>query len=161
MPHRSTAAHGYVMTLEHRVEAVRLMMLKLRAHTDEPRWSSRVLDELFEAARQPVESTIGDIVRGLFAVLAESPAGLTNTQATFVREVTTYVVGRRRREYAAEDFSWLADALTGTSTTVNAVQAYLAVYTLPPSLAPRCRDSILRALHLTKYEDEARRELDG
>jgi hypothetical protein len=137
------------------------MMLKLSAHTDEPRWSSRVLDELFEAARQPVGSTIGDIVRGLFAVLAESPAGLSDTQATFIREVGIYVVGRRRREYAAEDFSWLADAFTDTNATVNAAQAYLAVYTLPPSLAPRCGDSILRALHLTKYEDEARRELDG
>jgi hypothetical protein len=149
-----------MMTLEHRIEAVRLMMLKLRAHTDEPRWSSRVLDELFEAARQPAGSTIGDIVRGLFDILAECPAEPSDIQTNFIREVSSYVVGRRRREYAAEDFSWLADAFTGTNATINAAQAYLAVYTLPPSLAPRCRDSILRALHLTKYEDEARRELD-
>lgn len=158
-PTVAAAAHGYVMKPEHRIEAVRLMMLRLRAHTDEPRWSSRVLDELFEAARQPVGS-IGDIIRGLFAVLAECPSGLSDVQANFIREVSTYVVGRLRHEYTAEDFSWLADALTSTNATVNAAQAYLAAYTLPPPLASRCRDWILRALHLTRFEDEVERELD-
>ncbi len=154
------AAHGDVVPPQHRVEAVRLMLLRLRAHTDEPRWSSRVLDELCETARRPAGSTIGDIVRGLFAVFAECPVGLTDIQANFIQEVSTYIVGRRHREYAIEDFSWLADALTGTNATDNAAQAYLAVHTLPPPLASKCRDSILRALHLTRFEDDVRRELD-
>ena len=84
---------------------------------------------------------------------------MSDAQASFIQEVSIYVVGKQRRAYAAEDFSWLATALTEANAKTNAAQAYLAAYTLPPSLAARCRDSILRALHLTRFEEEVKREL--
>jgi hypothetical protein len=158
-PTSATAAHADVVPPARRIEAIRLMMLRVRAHTDAPRWSSRVLDDMFEAARQPAGAAIGDIVQGLFAVLAECPPGLSDTQTNFIREVGIYVVGKQRRAYAAEDFSWLATALTEANAKINAAQAYLAAYTLPPALVPGCRDSILRALHLTRFEEEVKREL--
>jgi hypothetical protein len=158
-PTNVMVAHRDVVPLVHRIEAIRLMMLRVRAHTDAPRWSSRVLDDMFEAARQPPGAMIGDIVQGLFAVLAECPPGLSDTQANFIREVSIHVVGKQRRAYAAEDFSWLAAALIDANAKINAAQAYLAAYTLPPSLAPGCRDSILQALHSTRFEEEVKREL--
>lgn len=158
-PTSGTAAHGDVVPPARRLEAVRLMMLRVHAHTATPRWSSRVLDDLFEAARQPSGAAVGDLVQGLFAVLAECPPELSGTQANFIREVSIYVVGKQRRAYAAEDFSWLAAALTDANADINAAQAYLAAYTLPPSLVPDCRDAILRALHSTQFEEEVRREL--
>ena len=158
-PTSATVARDDVVPSAHRIEAIRLMMFRVSAHTDAPRWSSRMLDDMFEAARQPAGATIGDIVRGLFSVLAECPSGLSNTQANFIREVGIYVVGKQRRAYAAEDFTWLVTALTEPDAKINAAQAYLAAYTLPPSLTPRCRDSILRALSSTPFEEEVKREL--
>jgi len=143
-----------------RVEAISLMMLRLGAHTDTPRWSSRVLDDMFDAALRPSGATIGDIVKALFAVLAEAPPGLSDVQASFIREVALYVVGRQRRAYATEDFSWLAEILADPSATTGAAQAYLAAYTMPVTLVPPCCDSILRALNSTRFEEEVKRELE-
>jgi hypothetical protein len=50
-------------------------------------------------------------------------------------------------------------ALTEPDAKINAAQAYLAAYTLPPSLAPSCRDSILRALRSTPFEEQVKREI--
>lgn len=152
-------ARGDVVPPAHRIDAIRLMMLQLGAHTDAPRWSSRVLDDLFQAARQTPGATLGDVVQGLFAVLAECPPGLSSVQANFIREVGIYVVGKQRRAYAAEDFSWLVTALIEANTEINAAQAYLAAYTLPPLLAEKYRDVILRALRSTIVEDEVKRQL--
>jgi hypothetical protein len=130
------------------------MMLRLYAHTDDPRWSSYTLEKMFEAALRPPGATIGDVVQALFGVLAESPPGLSRTQVNFIRQIAIHVVNTHRRAYAVEDFSWLAAALTDPSANTSASQAYLAAYTLPVSLAPRCRESILRALHSTQFAEE-------
>lgn len=99
-------------------------------------------------------------MHGTFAILAECPPGLSDTQAHFIREVGIYVVGKQRRAYAAEDYSWLAAVFKERNVEVNAAQAYLAAYTLPPSLVAACRDSILRALRSTRFEEEVKRDLD-
>lgn len=88
-----------------RVTAIRLMMLRLSIHTSDPRWSSQVLEQLMYAGLQPPGAQLGDIVRALFALLAEAPPGLSDVQATLIREIGIHVVGRQRRRYAAEDFS--------------------------------------------------------
>lgn len=155
-PTSGTAAHGDIVPPARRIEAIRLMLLRVRAHTDAPRWSSRMLDDLLEAARQPSGARLGDLVRALFAMLAECPSGLSDVQANFIREIGIHVVGKQRSAYAAEDFSWLT---AEANTKINAAQAYLAAYTLPPSLAPACRDAILRALQSTPFEEEVRRDL--
>jgi hypothetical protein len=146
--------------VDRRVSAIRLMMLRLRAHTSDPRWSSQVLEQFMDAALQPAGAQLSDIVRALFALLAEAPPGLSDTQANLIREICIHVVGKQRRRYSAEDFSWFADMLVDPSTKPTAAQAYLAAYTLPPSLALQCRDSILQALHLTRFEDEVKQELE-
>ncbi len=135
------------------------MMLRLGAHTSEPRWSSFVLENLVKAALRPSGASIGDIVQALFTVLAESPEGLSDTQANFIREVAIQVVGKQRSAYALEDLSWLAAGVTDSTAKISAAQAYLAAYTLPVSLTSQCLDSILRALHSTRFEDEVMRDL--
>ena len=159
-PTSAATSHGEAVLPERRVEAIRLMMLRVGAHTDDPRWSSHVLDQLFDAALQPSGATIGEVVHALFVVLAECPPGLSNTQVNFIREVGKYVVGRKRHAWAAEDFSWLAAAVADPTTKIGAAQAYLAAYTLPVSFIPRCKDSILRALHSTQFEEEVQQLLE-
>jgi hypothetical protein len=146
--------------IEHRVAAIRLMMLRLGGHTSDPRWSSQLLERLIDAALQPPGAQLGDIVRALFAVLAEAPPGLSDTQANLIREIGIHVVGRQRRRYAAEDFSWFAGILADQNSKPTAAQAYLAAYTLPPMLASQCTDSILEALRSTRFEDEVKRDLE-
>jgi hypothetical protein len=121
--------------------------------------ASLVLESLVDAALRPSGAAIGDVVQALFAILAEPPPGLSDTQANFIREVAIHVVGKRRRAYAAEDFSWLAAAVTDSTAMISAAQAYLAVYTLPVSLTPQCLGAILQALHSTRFEEEVRRDL--
>lgn len=146
--------------LDRRVAAIRLMMLRLGVHTSDPRWSSQVLERLMEAALQPSGAQLGDIVRAIFSLLAEAPPGLSDTQANLIREICVHVVGKQRRRYSAEDFSWLAAMLVNQSTKPTAGQAYLAAYILPPSLASQCRNSILQALHSTRFEEEVKREFE-
>jgi aminopeptidase N len=143
----------------HRTAAVRLMLLRLGAHTSTPQWSSHVLDNLVEAALRPPNATLSDIVQALFELLAEGPAGLSNIKANFIREIGIHVVGRLRRRYATEDFSWLATAISDPTTKPTASQAYLVAYTLPPSFTPQCLDAILQALHSTPFEEQVKREL--
>ena len=155
------APHSDVpVPVDRRLTAIRLMMLRLRVHTSDPRWSSQVLEQFIDAALQPAGAQLSDIVRALFALLAEAPPGLSDTQANLIREICIHVVGKQRRRYSAEDFSWFADLLVDQSTRPTAAQAYLAAYTLPPSLALQCRDSILQALHLTRFEEEVKREFE-
>lgn len=45
------------------------------------------------------------------------------------------------------------------SSRLTAAQAYLAAYTLPPSLSSQCLDLILRSLHTTRFEDEVEQDL--
>jgi hypothetical protein len=141
-----------------RIAAVRLMMLRLAAHTSTPRWSSQVLEDLVEAALRPPGAAIGDVVQALFGLLAEA-SELSDTLAHFIREVGIHVVGKQRRRYAGEDFSWLATAIVDSSAKLNAAQSYLAAYTLPASLTAQCLEPMLKALHSTRFEEEVKRDL--
>jgi hypothetical protein len=159
-PETNAPSSHVAVPVDRRVTAIRLMMLRLGVHTNDPRWSSQLLERLLDAALQPPGAQLSDIVRALFALLAEAPPGLSDTQANLIREICIHVVGKQRRRYAAEDFSWFADMLVDQSTKPTAAQAYLAAYSLPPSLALQCRDSILQALHLTRFKDEVKQELE-
>lgn len=72
----------------------------------------RMVDQLVEAALRPAGAQIGDVVRALFSLLSETPSGISD-----------------------EDFTWLADLVRDPSHKPTAAQAYLAAYTLPPSLS--------------------------
>lgn len=142
-----------------RIAAIRLMMLRLGGHTSDPRWSSQILDRLIEAALQPPGALVSDVVRALFELLAEAPSGLSDAQANFIREVGVQVAGKQRRRYSTEDFSWLAGMVHDASTKLAAAQAYLAAYTLPPSLASECLYTILHSLRTTRFDEEVKRDL--
>jgi hypothetical protein len=158
-PSSAAAAGGEPVPASRRIAAIRLMMLRLAAHTSDPRWSSDLLERLIHAALQPTGALVSDIVQALFEVLAEASPGLSDMQANFIREVGVHVVGKQRRRYSAESFSWLADLIRDGSTELTAAQAYLAAYTLPPSLASQCVDTILHSLQATRFEEAVKRDL--
>lgn len=158
-PTGAAAASEGPVPVTRRIAAIRLMMLQLGAHTNDPRWSSYLLGRLIEAALQPPGALIGDIVQALFELLAEAPSGLSDTQANFIREVGVHVVGLQRRRYSTEDFSRLAGMIHDASAKLTAAQAYLAAYTLPPSLSSQCLETILQSLHATRFEEDVKRDL--
>lgn len=143
-----------------RVAAIQLMLIRLRAHTDDPRWSSHVLDSMFNAALRPPGAAIGDILHALFRIFAECSSALSDAQAHFIRELGVRIVGVHRRAYTQADLSWMATVFTGPGPDASAAQAYLAAYTLPVSLVPQARESILRALRSTRFAEEVRRDLE-
>jgi hypothetical protein len=158
-PNGTPAASDGPVPAAYRVTAIRLMMLRVGAHTSDPRWSSHLLERLIETALQPPGALVGDVVQALFELLAEAPPGLSDTQANLIREVGVHVVGIQRRRYSTEDFSWLAGMIQDASTKLTAAQGYLAACTLPPSLASQCLDTILHSLQATRFEEEVKREL--
>lgn len=148
------------VAVDSRIMAIRLMMLRLRVHTDDPRWSSQLLERLIEAALQPPGAELSDIVQALFSLLAEAPPGLSDTQANLIRDIGVHVVGKQRRRYAVEHLDWFAELLVDQNTKPTAAQAYLAAYTLPPALASQCVEPILQALRTTRFEDEVKQLLE-
>ena len=59
---------------EHRIAAARLLLLQLRLDTDEPRWSSSILDRIVEVVRRMPGGNVGDLYDALFEILgAELP----------------------------------------------------------------------------------------
>jgi hypothetical protein len=134
------------------------MLLRLRAHTESPRWSSKVLEDLVEVSLRPVGAGVGDVVHALFDLLDETSGGPSETQANLAREIGVLLVGRHRRQYEAQDLSWLAAPLK--SEDVTPPQAYFAAYLLPPALLVSCREPILRALAGTRFAEEVARYLE-
>jgi hypothetical protein len=136
------------------------MLLKLGAHTDTPAWSSRTIEMLFKAGLSSPGAELGDIVQALFGILSECQPGISDPQANLIREIGTFVAGKHRRAYAAEDFSWLVRLIAERDSDITAAQAYLAACVLPPSLVPGCRELILDALRPTRFADEVARWLN-
>jgi hypothetical protein len=158
-PGGAAAASKESVPSSRRIAAIRLMLLRLRAHTSDPRWSSDLLERSIHAALQPPGALIGDMVQALFELLAEGFPGLSDTQASFIREVGVHVVGKQRRRYATEDFTWLVGMIQNANTKLTAAQAYLAAYTLPPLLASECLDVILDALRQTQFYEQVSQEI--
>jgi hypothetical protein len=146
--------------VDSRITAIRLMMLRLRVHTDDPRWSSQLLERMIEAALQPPGAQLSDIMRAFFSLLAEPPPGLSDTQANLIRDIGVHVVGKQRRRYAVENLDWFAELLLDQNSKPTAAQAYLAAYTLPPALAAQCVEPILQALRSTRFEEEVKQLLE-
>jgi len=111
-----------------RVVAARLMLMKLGLATDDPRWSSDVLDRLLQAVMGAPGGSVGDLVCALFGVLGDYRPDLSN---------------------------WRRMVESLGSNPTNA-QLYLALHAIPPQFTPpQLADAIAKGLESTAFRDEA------
>ncbi|MBA3499557.1 MAG: hypothetical protein H0T65_04235, partial [Deltaproteobacteria bacterium] len=114
-----------------RVQACRLMLLSLGAHTPAPRWTVLEIEQLVESAMAIAGAELSDLAQAQFALLGETTANITAAQESFLRELGRQIADKRRLGHSAEDFVWIAVRLADPLPTTSA-QAFFAAHTLPP-----------------------------
>jgi hypothetical protein len=142
-----------------RVQACRLMLLSIGAHTDAPRWTSFQIEQLFEVALQIPGAELSDVVQAQFALAAEIMGPTPRSQANFIREVGGHVAGKRRRGHPADDFVWIALRLDDPLFPATETQAYLALHVLPRRLRGATREIILRTIISAPLAEEVAQTL--
>lgn len=90
-----------------RVQACRLMLLSLGAHTTAPRWTALQIEQLVEAAMQVPGAELSDLAQAQFALLAET-SDVTAPQTAFIEELGNQIAAKKRLGYRSDDFVWMA-----------------------------------------------------
>ena len=119
-----------------RVQACRLMLLSLGAHTPSPRWTVIEIEQLVESAMAIPGAELSDLAQAQFALLGETPGPITVAQESFLRELGRQIADKRRLGHSAEDFVWIAVRLADPVVPTTSAQAFFAAHTLPPKLRP-------------------------
>jgi hypothetical protein len=136
-----------------RIRASKLMLLKLHLDTSDPRWSSSVLDRLFEAVMGAPEAGVGDLLHALQEVLEESCCDLSWPVRNLIRDLVIKSFSEHRASYETADWTWMGQKTIERSTPA---QAYLALLAIPPEIMQTpCAVAILKQLEGTPYRQEA------
>jgi hypothetical protein len=122
-----------------RVQACRLMLLSLGAHTPSPRWTPLHVEQLVEAAMQLPGAQLSDLAQAQFTLLGETTAPITPVQERFLSELGRQIADKRRLGHSADDFVWIAVRLSDPVLPHTIAQAFFAAQTLPPQLAQRSK----------------------
>jgi hypothetical protein len=118
-----------------------------------PVWSSDVLERTVAQILSKPGSGISDLFHGLWDLLAQTEAPLTDTMSHFLKDIIVLCFTRYRALYDMEDFDWMASLLNKNCTEA---QAYLALYAMPDTLLTSCQDVIITILEKTEFIMEAR-----
>ena len=116
-----------------RVQACRLMLLSLGAHTLAPRWTPLQIEQLVEAALQVPGAELSDLAQAQFALLGET-SEITVAQERFLTELARQLAGKRRLGHSADDFVWIAVRLADPVVPHTTAQAFFAAHALPRRL---------------------------
>lgn len=117
-----------------RVQACRLMLLSLGAHTEAPRWTSLQIEQLVESAMQIPGAELSDLAQAQFALLGETIEPTTIAQQHFLEELGRQIAGKRRLGHSADDFIWIAVRLADPVAPTTRAQAFFAARALPQEL---------------------------
>lgn len=136
-----------------RIAAARLMLMKLGLHTDDPRWSSEVLDRLLKAVLEAPDGSVGDLLCALFGVLGDYSPELSKPMAAFIKDLVVRCFTRHQRSYESVNWQRLVENLGNNPTKA---QLYLALHAIPPQFVPaQLADAIAKGLEATAFRDEA------
>lgn len=139
-----------------RVAAARLMLLRLGADSQDPRWSSWVLDRMLETVLSTPGGETSDLLRALIDVLGEQDDPPSRVAANFVKDVAILCFVTNRRSFDTRGLSWMKPP---AGRHVTAGQAYLALYVLSSAAMPEMEHQIRKALAGTSFEEEVERQL--
>lgn len=136
-----------------RIAAARLMLLKLGLDSDDPRWSSEVLDRLLKAVVETPNGGVGDLFFALFGVLGDYSPELTKPVASLMKDLVVKCFTRYQGSYESVDWRRLVERLGVNATKA---QLYLGLHAIPPQFVPpQLADAIAKGLESTAFHDEA------
>lgn len=142
-----------------RVAAARLMLVKLSLDTDDPRWSSELLDWLLKAVVDASGGAIGELIDAMFEVLGDYSAKLTRPVASIIKDIIVRCFTRYRRSYESANWTRVVERL---ATQPTQAQLYLALHAIPRQfVTPQLSATVAKALESTAFRDEAAVALAG
>ncbi len=113
-----------------RVQACRLMLVALGAHTARPRWTVLEIEQLVEGAMQLPGAELSDLAQAQFALLGETTDPITPAQESFLEELGRQIGDKRRLGHSADDFVWIAVRLADPVLPHTSAQAFFAARAL-------------------------------
>jgi hypothetical protein len=141
-----------------RIAAARLMLLKLGLDTDDPRWSSHVLDRLVAAAMGVPVSSVGDLLKALYSLFGDYGTCLSREVGYFIKDLVVKCFTAYRESYEAVDWTWFVNRIVAGASPA---QLYLALHAIPPQhVTPGIAQLIARGLEPTPYKEEALNALE-
>jgi hypothetical protein len=136
-----------------RVAAARLMLVKLGVDSDDPRWSSDVLDRLLKSVMEAPDGSVGDLFHALFGVLGDYSPQLSKPLASFLKDLVVKCFTSHQRSYESVNWRLLVDRLSGNATKA---QLYLALLAIPPQFVPASLgEAIAKGLASTGFREQA------
>jgi hypothetical protein len=105
---------------------------ELQLDTNEPKWSSWVLNRFFEKTLS--DGSLRDVYEGLNTALKVYAVKLTTTVATLIKEVVVQGFTQHRSTYDSMTWSWANSEL---SNGASAAQCYLFLLALPSEAKER------------------------
>ena len=111
-----------------RAEAASSLFDKLEISTQDPKWSSRVLERMLDAVVQAPQGKPTDLIRGFDLALKKYNVGLTQTLAYLVKDVVVLTFSKAGPLYQRADWQWANEEL---KAGVNPARCYLFLYALP------------------------------
>ena len=137
---------------EDRMMASRLMLLKLRLDTTDPRWSSEILSRYVHSALATPGASLNDVLNPLSKLIGESDVELSAPLAQFLKDVVVLSFTQFRKEYEAIDWNSFIESLGARPTQA---QCYLSLYAIPAEILTfTTAEMIVERLGHTRYHDE-------
>lgn len=126
---------------------------KCELDTNDPKWSSYVLDRFLEEVTSAPGGSLRDVYQGLDIFLKTYTVELTPTVANFIKDVTVQGFAQYRSAYNSMGWRWANEQL---AQGASAARCYLFLRTLPPEEATaQSLVAIYRGLQGTPYQEEA------
>jgi hypothetical protein len=136
-----------------RLTASRLMLLKLRLQTPDPRWSSSILDRYVRAVLAVPGGTLSEVFNPLLDLLGESSNGLSQPVAQFLKDLVVLCFTRYRKEYDSVPWANLAETVSLRPTQAK---CYFGLHAIPPQyMTSELARLISERLSGTRYWEEA------
>src|SRR6266851_3961408 len=136
-----------------RIAAARLMLLKLSVDSDDPKWSSEVLERLLKTVVGVPGGSIGDVMYALYGVLGDYPSELSKPLASFIKDLVVQCFTRYPELYQSVDWNRLVQRMTASASKP---QLYFALHAIPPQfVSPEFAHEIATGLDSSPYREEA------
>lgn len=152
-PNGTGATPAPVTSEADRIAGARLMLVKLGLDSDDPRWSSDVLERLLKSIMETPDGSVGDLFGALLGVLGDYRPDLSKPLAAFIKDLVVQCFTRHRRSYESVNWRRLVESLGSQPAKA---QLYLALHAIPPQFVPsQLADAIAKGLESTAFRDEA------
>ena len=139
-----------------RVAAARLMLVKLGLDSNDPKWSSEVLDRLLQSVVEAPDGSVDDLFCSLFGVLGDYSPELSKPMATFIKDLVVRCFTRYQQSYESANWGRLVEIVSSNATKA---QFYLGSTFPPQFVSLPLADAITKGLESTAFRDEAARTL--